>query len=317
MLLSRTARVTPAGTDPWHALRAYPMVTSCLGAGTIGFSGIFFELSRASPATGAFFRCLYALPALMLLARREHTDPARARGATRPALAAGAFLAVDLICWHHAIANVGAGLGTVLGQTQILFTTGLAVVLLGERPSHATLAGMPVVLAGVILVSGVVENAPFGRHPTLGVLYGTLAGATYAAFVLLLRASNADPTRPVRPLLLATASALVVTALLGSLLGELQWTPVWPGQGWLVALALSSQVIGWLLISIPIFVLPASVTAIVLSLQPASAVVFSMLILSERPSGLQLLGAALVAVGFVAATIGRTPRARTGAGVPP
>jgi drug/metabolite transporter (DMT)-like permease len=74
-----------------------------------------------------------------------------------------------------------------------------------------------------------------------------------------------------------------------------------------ILLALSSQVLGWLLIASSLPRLPAVVTSILLTLQPVCAVVFAALIVDESPSLLQLAGAACILAGLVTATIGRRP----------
>jgi drug/metabolite transporter (DMT)-like permease len=77
-------------------------------------------------------------------------------------------------------------------------------------------------------------------------------------------------------------------------------------------LALSSQVLGWLLISISLPRLPAVLTSILLMLQPVSTVFLSALILSEAPSAVQLSGVAIVLAGVTFATLGpRQPTSRT------
>ena len=65
----------------------------------------------------------------------------------RLAAVAGVFFAGDLLFWHHAIEAVGAGLATVLGNLQVIVVGVVAWLLLGERPSRATLLALPVVLA--------------------------------------------------------------------------------------------------------------------------------------------------------------------------
>ena len=52
-----------------------------------------------------------------------------------PALAM--FLAADLILWSHTIAAIGAGLGTVVGNLEVLIIALLAWLVLGERPSQS------------------------------------------------------------------------------------------------------------------------------------------------------------------------------------
>ena len=85
------------------------------------------------------------------------------------AAVAGVFFAADLICWHHAIEDVGAGLATVLGNLQVAFVGLVAWLVLGERPAARLLATLPLVLVGVVLISGVLEQSAYGADPTQGV----------------------------------------------------------------------------------------------------------------------------------------------------
>jgi drug/metabolite transporter (DMT)-like permease len=87
--------------------------------------------------------------------------------------------------------------------------------------------------------------------------------------------------------------------------GDLDLTPSWSATGWLILLALSSQVVGWLLISTSLPRLPAVVTSILLTLQPVCSVAFAALIIDESPSLLQLAGAACILAGLITATVGR------------
>ena len=62
------------------------------------------------------------------------------------------------------------------------------------------------------------------------------------------------------------------SAIGGLAVGDLDWVPDLEAQAWLVVLALSSQVLGWLLISVSLPRLPALLTSILLMLQPVGAV---------------------------------------------
>jgi drug/metabolite transporter (DMT)-like permease len=291
-----------------------PVLSGVLGALVIAFSAILVRLAEVSPSTAAFFRCFYALPLLALLAwqerRRFGTRSRRDRGL---AWAAGLFFAADLTFWHHSIAAVGAGLATVLGNTQVVFVGLLAWACLGERPENRSLAATPVVFLGVILISGVIGSGAYGDDPALGVVYGVLTGITYALFLLILRQGNTDERRPAGPLFDATASAAVFSAIGGIVVGDIDWVPGPESQAWLVLLALSSQVLGWLLISVSLPRLPALLTSIVLMLQPVSTVLLGAVLLSEAPSAVQLVGVAIVIAGVAVATV--RPRERATAGV--
>ena len=117
---------------------------------------------------------------------------------------AGVFFAGDLLFWHHAIGAVGAGLATVLGNLQVLIVGVVAWLLLGERPSRATLMALPVVLAGVVLISGVAAAGRTARTPALGVVLGVVDGVLLFGLPAVIRVGGRDPRRPAGPVAVAT-----------------------------------------------------------------------------------------------------------------
>jgi drug/metabolite transporter (DMT)-like permease len=285
-----------------------PALAGALGAVVIAFSAVLVRLSEVSPITAAVFRCFWALPALALLAwverRRYGPRPRRERMLT---LGAGVLFAADLIFWHYSIDAVGAGLATVIANTQLVLVALIAWAALGERPDGRSIAAIPVVLSGVVLISGVIGAGAYGDDPLLGVVWGILTAIAYALFILVLRQGQVDIRRPAGPLLDATLVATIVSAIAGVAVGDLDPVPSAEATAWLILLALSSQVVGWLLISVSLPRLPAVVTSILLMLQPVSAVFLGALILSEDPSPVQLTGVAVVLAGVAVATI--KPRA--------
>jgi drug/metabolite transporter (DMT)-like permease len=285
---------------------ARPVGAALVGALAIAFSGILYRLAEVSPETGAFFRCLYAVPPLWLLARWEDgrlgSRPLRLRAA---AWLAGVFLAVDLLLWHHSIEAVGAGLATVLANTQVVLVGLVAWVVLRERPAGTSLLAIPVAMTGIILISGVLEQRAYGENPPLGALLGVLAGLAYTGFLLALRESSSDLRRVAGPLYDATLAAAIVTLPVGLALGDLRFDEPLEAHLWLVLLALSSQVVGWLVITISLPRLPAVVTSVLLTLQPVGSVFFAALLIAERPSALQLAGTAAILAGLVIASASR------------
>ena len=283
-----------------------PVLAVLVGAVAISFSGILFRLAHVSASTGAFYRCVFALPPLWLLARVETKRYGRPRRRVVVlAWIAGAFFAADLVLWHNGIEQVGAGLATVLGNTQVVLVGLLAWAFLRERPHRSSLLAIPIVAFGVLLISGALETGAYGSNPGLGVLYGLLTAVAYSGFLLVLREGSRDLRRPAGPLFIATFAAALGSAAIGGVVGDLDLTPSWAAIGWLVVLALSAQVIGWLLISTSLPRLPAVVTSILLTFQPVCSVVFAALIVNESPSLLQLAGAGCILVGLITSTVGR------------
>jgi len=302
-------------TALYDAIAARPRMAALLGALCIAFSGIFYRYADVSPSTVTVFRCLYGLPVLVLVAWLEHRryGPLPAR-AIRLAVVAGVFFAGDLLTWHHAVDAVGAGLATVLGNLQVLVVGFVAWAVFGERPPRPVIAATPIVLAGAVLISGVVGSGAYGANPPLGVGLGLLTALCYAGYLLIIRRGTHDLRRPAGPVAVSTASTMVVAIVAGAIVGDLDPVPAWPSHGWLALLGLTSQSIGYLLISMSLPRLPAALVSIILLVQPVATVVLARVLLTEVPSVVQIGGVALIIGGIAVATIpvGRLrDRART------
>ncbi|MEX1170868.1 MAG: DMT family transporter [Chloroflexota bacterium] len=290
------------GALDWFARR--PRLAALFGAACISFSGIFYRFAEVSPSTGTVYRALFGLPLLALVGYAEHRRFGGLPSATiRLAAIAGLFFAGDLLFWHHAIEAVGAGLATVLGNLQVIVVGIIAWLLLGERPSRSTLLALPVVLAGVVLISGAIGADAYGADPTLGVVLGIATALCYAGYLLVIRRGLRDPRRPAGPVAVATVFTAISASMVGVVGGDLDLAPPLASLGWLAVLGVSSQSAGYLLISISLPRLPAVITSIILLAQPVMTVILSVVLLGEAPSVTQLLGIVLVIGGIGAATV--------------
>ena len=300
--------MSPADAElPWPlaAIAARPRLAALLGAMCIAFSGILYRWSEVSPSTGTVFRALFGLPLLGFVAWIEHRRfgglPART---VRLAALAGVFFAGDLMFWHHAIAAVGAGLATVLGNLQVLVVGIVAWLAFGERPSRSTFLALPVVLVGVALISGAIGGGAYGADPGLGVVLGLATALCYGGYLLVIRRGGSDLRRPAGPVAIATVSTAIVAAIAGTVIGDLDTTPPIASLAWLALLGLTSQSLGYLLISLSLPRLPAVLTSIILLAQPVVSVGLAIALLSEAPSATQLVGVGLVIGGIAIATLG-------------
>jgi drug/metabolite transporter (DMT)-like permease len=296
-----------------------PLLFAGIGAATISTSPIFVVLSGASAVSTAFYRSAIALPVLIVLAvleQRRHGR--RPMGARLRAMAAGAFLAVDLILWTHAIADVGAGVATVLGNLQVLVVVALGWLIWRDRPGRAVALALPVVIVGVVLVSGLVGKHAAAQDPLAGVGYGVAMSVAYAVYLVILRRASSNSPHVAGPVADASAGTAITSLIIGLFLGGLTVHPLWPGLGWLIGLALISQVAGWLLITSSLPKLPAPVGSLMLLLQPAASLVLAAIIIDERPTLLQIIGAALTCTGALAASLASTrPAAKPRAAASP
>ncbi len=288
---------------PAKTIAGRPVLVAVLGAACISSSAILVTLADVDAVTTSLFRCVLALPALIPLAVLEQRKLGpRPRTSRLYAVLAGLFLAVDLVLWNHAIADVGAGVATVLGNLQVLFVAVIAWLVLRERPDRRYLLMLPIVLIGIVLVSGMLGSHAAGLHPLAGIGFGVGTSAAYACFLLILRNTAGHTPHVAGQLADATVGAAIGSVVIGLFFGGIHLTVPWPAFGWLLALAFLSGTIGWLLITASLPRLPAAMSSLLLLLQPAGALVLADVVLSERPTVVQVLGALLVCLGVLGAT---------------
>ena len=284
------------------AVASRPRTAAIVGALAISFSGIFYLWSGVSPATGVFFRCLFGLPILLLVARSEwRTLGPMSRRTIGLSTLAGAIFAVDLVTFHYAVNWIGAGLGTVMGNLQVLIVGLAAWALFGERLRREVVVALPIMLAGVVLISGVIGSGAYGSNPQLGVLVGLVTAASYSAYLLVIRRASPD-RRPAGPVAIATAVTALLAGLFGAAIGDLDLAPGLPALACLLALGVLSQSVGYLFIQVSLPRLPAVITSVLLLVQPVATMLLGAILLAELPSPWQLAGVALVLGGMALAT---------------
>lgn len=277
--------------------RSHLLLAVVAGAACLACSSMLVKLSGTAPATAAAYRCGYALPvlgALLWWERRRRVAPTARE--VWVALLAGLFLGLDLVLWHAAIAASGAGIATVVVNLQVVFV-GLAGWLTGERPPGRVVLTLPAALGGLTLVSGVFGTS--ATEPLLGTVLGVAAAVAYAGFLLTLRLATPRRGVVIAPLFWVTLSAAVFSVAAAIPAGGLD-PPDWPAHGWLVLVALSGQVAGWLLVAVSLPRLPALLTSLILVVQPVAAVLLAAMVLGERFTLAQAMGCAalLAAVGY-------------------
>ncbi|WP_063712893.1 DMT family transporter [Sciscionella marina] len=272
-------------------LRSNPRALVIAGTVNISCSGMFIALAATTPAIATVFRCLLALPFLIPLALWEIRRIGF--GSRWPAhLGAGALLGCDFVLWSQSIADIGAGISTVLVNVQVIVVPLLAR-LSGERINRRFLVVAPVALTGVVLASGLTTP---GDHTLRGSLCALGAGVCYSGYLVIMRRTAKDSGK-----FIPVTTATVATALVGLLAGTIGGSFHLPGAasfGWLLVLAVTGQVLGWVLVGAGLPGLSSATGAVLLLLQPVLAVGWGALVLGERPGTVQLLGCAIVVVAL-------------------
>ncbi|HJM18219.1 MAG TPA: DMT family transporter [Candidatus Thalassarchaeaceae archaeon] len=285
------------------------MAIALSGAVTISFAPLLYSLSETNPLTGAFFRMAYAIPFLAMIAFSYRKQDFRDRKSRSMAFAAGLLLAIDFLGYHSAIDYVGTGIATMIGNSQVIIVTLVSWKLFGERPNKSILFALPMVMLGLVLISGIWDNEPYGQDPVKGVIGGVIAAFFYSSFLIVYRYSNRLKAPSPNLQLDATLGATIGLLILGTIpLDHLEIEPIdfqffWPGHVWLLLLALSCQVAGWIAITYALPRLPGAHTSFAVLLQPVLTIIWGLLILDENPSIQQSAGMFLILGAIVSVTI--------------
>lgn len=285
------------------------MLIALAGATVISFAPLLYIRSDTTPLTGAFYRMLYALPLLGLLVWTSKKEDPRNSNSRWLAFGAGVLLAIDFAGYHSAIDYIGSGIATMIGNSQVIIVTLVSWWLLGERPNRFILLSLPLVMFGLILISGIWDDAPYGEDPVKGVIGGMVAAVFYSSFLIVYRQSNRIGGPAVNAQFDATTGATLGILILGSMpltsvgIEAIDHSITWPNHGWLILLALSCQVIGWIAITYALPRLPAAHTSFAVLLQPVLTIIWGVILLNESPSLQQSAGMALIFAAIIAVTL--------------
>jgi drug/metabolite transporter (DMT)-like permease len=225
------------------------------------------------------------------------------------AFSAGLLLAIDFVGYHSAIDYIGSGIATLIGNSQVVIVTLASWWLFGERPNRMILIALPMVMLGLLFISGIWDAKAYGEDPIKGVVGGIVAAIFYSSFLILYRFSNRIRAPSVNLQLDATAGAATGLLIVGILpLSRLDIEPIdfsftWPGHGWIILLAVSCQVIGWIAITYALPRLPAAHTSFAILLQPVLTILWGVIFLSEKPSIQQIGGMSLIFAAIIAVTM--------------
>ncbi len=273
------------------------------GAALISTTSIFVRYAHVAPTVSAFYRLAFggAMLTVLLILRGQWRGFGwrDAYWLVVPALA----FAADLIMWHRSIHYIGPGLATLIGNFQVFVMALAGVVFYGEKLGWRFACGLGLAIFGLWLIVGQGWSGLSANY-RLGVVLGVLTGVAYAVYMLTQR--RAQLRRPaLTPQLALCGVSLICAGLLAAAVtveGESFAIP--DAQSWaaLLALAFFGQVVGWVLISQAMPVLPASLVGLLLLLQPALSFVLDV-ILFARPTALaDWIGLALSLLGIFVAS---------------
>ena len=285
------------------------MVVALFGSAVLSFAPLIYKLTETNPVTGAFFRMIYALPILILLVYFSKSLDIRSSKSRQLTFLAGLFLALDFLAYHTAIDYIGTGIATMIGNSQVIIVTLISWKFLGEKPNKSILIVLPIVILGLVLISGIWDNEAYGENPSYGVIGGVFAAIFYSTFLIIYRYSNKEKSPAQNLQFDTTAGAALGLFILGILplqslnIEPIEFQPSYPSHAWLIILAISCQVVGWIAITYALPRLPAAHTSFALLLQPVLTIAWGILFLQENPSLQQSSGMILILGSIITVTL--------------
>lgn len=270
-----------------------------LGVLLLGTGPMFVKYVQANGVLVSFYRLAFAagllsLPAVFMKPASEQLLP-RGRGLYWGVLG-GLVLALNLSLWCSALNYTSASAVTLLDNTAPVWVGLIGWLLLGEKQSGRFWLGLLVAIAGAGLMIGwdVVNGS---TRQITGNLIGVASGISYAVYVLITKEARRymSSLRYTWIETISGAAGLLIIALFAGLFKQ-----TLPGKSLLLIflMALTSQVIGYLLVNHAVDKLPAAAVSVALVGQPVVTTLLGIVILNEVPSPLQLLGALICLNGI-------------------
>jgi drug/metabolite transporter (DMT)-like permease len=160
----------------------------------------------------------------------------------------------------------------------------IAGILLGERPSTVTAAGMALALVAIVLVSQ--EKRAAGQGSSRGLGLALLSGAAIGVFYLVL--AETSPNAGLWPLLSSRVTSVTLFTM-AAVAGRHTWRMTARVSGLVIACGVLDMIANALYL-IASRGGPLSVVVTLTSLYPASTVILARVVLHERLSAWQVSG---------------------------
>ncbi|HEX2897664.1 MAG TPA: DMT family transporter [candidate division Zixibacteria bacterium] len=287
----------------------------CFGAFCISFSPIFAKMlgmEIMSPTSIAFWRAgLGALILFFISIVRKKSLMIDTSIMVWVALA-GFLFSVDLFFWHRSIVYSGAGIATILANTQVFGTAVLSFFIFKEKLSLKFVISAIAAFGGVALLIGFGSEIEMTARYLKGVLFGLITGLAYANYLVTLKYASHKRELPDFVTLMAWVSLFM--ALFLGISAVIENRGFFPPDLYslfiLILLALVAQAFGWWSISSGLSEVTASRAGLIILFQPVLAMLWGIIIFKEELTLMQLLGAAVTLAAIYFGGLSKSNRAK-------
>jgi drug/metabolite transporter (DMT)-like permease len=264
-----------------------------------GATGVLGELITADPALITWGRAAFAVLALTLFGRLLLAQPRLSvlgHGRWVALLCSGAVLALHWVTFFISVKVGGIAIATLGFASFPAFITLIEWGLLREKVTRAEWVRLWLVSLGLLLITPSFELSNLG---TEGLLWGLLSGASFGVLAVLNRRYLTEVNAfAVAGLQNAVVFLVMSPWVLGSL-GQISLT----NWLWVAALGVLCTGLAHLLFVSSLRHLPARSAGLVVALEPIYAIAFAWWFFSQEPSPRTLLGAAVIILTILSASL--------------
>lgn len=277
------------------ARRWLPYLALAFGSLALAFSGILVRWANVPGPVSGFYRMVVATVIMAAPFGWEvRRGPPLPRQAVAYAVLAGLFFAGDLGAWNTAALLTSAASATLFGNTSPIWVSLGALLLFHEKLRRGFWLGLALTLIGaLIIVSGTLSNAAV----SLGSLLASVGGFFYAGFFMATQRARQGLSPLASWWISAATSTLALLAVAGLMGLPLTGYPP-ASYASLAALALVTQVGGYLAINYALGHLPASIVSPTMLGQPVITALLAVPLLGQGLSWQQIAGGLTVLTGI-------------------
>ncbi|MEM6664779.1 MAG: DMT family transporter [Pseudomonadota bacterium] len=277
---------------------AVAFVALVLGALAMGASPIFVRLTDVGPFSSAFWRVAIALPFLWVWmvrsAARGRTETGTA-WRNRAVLLCGLAFAGDLFFWHLAIMNTTVANATFFATLSPVLVLLAGFLFFGRSILRTHMIGLLLCLTGGALLIG--SSLRFQPDRLTGDVYGVITAFFFAAYILAAARARDDGVGAAALMFWSSAITAAVLLPIALIFDDVFWPQSVEGAAHLLALAVISQVGGQGLLAFALGALSANFTALVIFMEGISAAILGWIVLGEKLTLLEVLGALFIFTG--------------------
>lgn len=207
-------------------------------------------------------------------------------------LLSGLAMGASWMFLYEGYQQIGVGMATLLYYTGPVFVMILTPIVFKEKLTAPKLIGFAIVFVGIVLINGVSSGQ---RISAWGLICALLSALTYTALVILNKQSK--HIVGMENAAIQLCGSFVVVAVFVGIREHFAFTVLSADWPWILLLGVINTGIGCYLYFSSLSGLSVQTIAICGYMEPLAAVILAAILLSERMTAMQIVGAVCIIGG--------------------